>query len=327
MMQSRDCLSMNKSDNHPPSSPIEDVVLSVSGLKKSYGTAAALSNVDISVRKGEIFGFLGKNGAGKSTTIKILAGLVKPDQGEVTILGRSGAQMGCAMRAKIGFLIENPCFQKKLNAVDNLICHALLQQRKGKIQRSMIDEMIDMVGLKDSANRAVGGYSTGMRQRLGLAQAFMGNPEFIILDEPLNGLDPEGILHVREMIKSWAVSKGVTFLISSHILAEVEQLCDCVGFIKSGRTVAQGRLDDLGATGWVRLIISDPTTATNLISEKWPDIEFKPKNEDILDFRMDEKLIPQLVRLLSSENLDIYSVSRRPRSLEEIFIEQTGSGK
>jgi ABC-2 type transport system ATP-binding protein len=152
----------------------------------------------------------------------------------------------------------------------------------------------------------------------------LGSPELIILDEPLNGLDPEGILHVREMIRSWAVDKGITFFISSHILAEVEQLCDCVGFVVSGATVAEGSLDELGATGWVQLKVSHTKKADEAITSKWPEIQTVRMKDNTLDFRMDQEKIPELVRLLVDRDLDIYCVHQRPRSLEEIFMELTG---
>jgi ABC-2 type transport system ATP-binding protein len=242
----------------------------------------------------------------------------------VNLLGAVRPASDHGLRKRVGFLIETPSFLPHLNAVENLRCHWLLQGRGMSGGRSEIMECLEMVGLKAAAHRPVKGYSTGMNQRLGLAQAFLGDPELIVLDEPLSGLDPEGILHIRELIRDWARRRGTTFFISSHILAEVEQLCTRVGFVAHGRTVAEGSLDELGATGWVGIRVSDPARAAAIIKEKWPGAAPEPGREGILSLRLDEALIPELVRLLVAEKLDVHHAGRKPKSLEEVFMELTG---
>lgn len=301
----------------------KDEAIRIFGLSKRYGGTIALDGVNLHVRKGDIYGFLGRNGAGKSTTIKILAGLVKPNEGSISILGKPRTPFDHRVRRKAGFLIENPSFHSRMNAVENLRCHQYLQGRGGKEHLQEIMDLIEKVGLKNAARRRVGGYSTGMRQRLGIAQALLGDPELVVLDEPLNGLDPEGILHIRELIKDDAARRGTTYFVSSHILAEVEQLCTRVGIVDSGRTVKEGNLEELGATGWIRLKVSDPERARTAILAHWSGIEPASAADGVLDLRMESSAVPELVRLIVKEGLDLYSVSERPRSLEDIFMELT----
>jgi ABC-2 type transport system ATP-binding protein len=299
-------------------------VLSIQSLKKRFGPTVALDGVDLEVGQGDIFGFLGRNGAGKSTTIKIVAGLVTPDEGQVRMLDSDRTGSLPATRRYVGFLIENPAFYPYLDAVENLSCHAMLH---GGLDEGFLDQVhasLKWVGLEEAAHRKVGGYSTGMRQRLGLAQAFLGRPKLMVLDEPLNGLDPEGILHIRTLIREWADQRGTTFFISSHILAEVEQLCTRVGFVARGRIVAEGTLDELGATGWISLRTSRPEAALRLVAERWPEVQARKSSEGHLSMKLAENEIPVLVRELVEQGFDVFEVGRRPRSLEEIFMELTG---
>jgi ABC-2 type transport system ATP-binding protein len=163
-----------------------------------------------------------------------------------------------------------------------------------------------------------------MRQRLGIAQAFLGDPELLVLDEPMNGLDPGGILQIREMIREHAAQRGTTFFISSHILAEMELLCTRVGFVDEGRTVAQGTLEELGAAGRLHLRLSDPASAKDLLLKRWPDAALM---SDGIALQAGEEDVPDLVRMLVEQGHDLYEITRRARSLEEIFMELTGRGR
>ena len=303
-----------------------DSALMVRGLAKRYGTHQALLGLDLQVMRGDIYGFLGRNGAGKSTTIKILAGLVRPEEGSVRILGRSlhwGRDH--AVRRRVGFLVESPAFLPHLNAVDNLLCHGLLQGRSPCECRGEALRLLESVGLSEAAERRVGEYSTGMLQRLGLAQAFLGEPELIVLDEPMSGLDPGGIQLVRERIREWCHDRGTTFVISSHILAEVERLCTRVGFIHRGRTVAEGTLEELGIAGWIAVRVAAPEQARRILQERWPEgVLDRETEEETLFLRLPEERVPEVVRLLVNEGVDVYFAGRRTRSLESVFMERTG---
>ncbi|MFH2001505.1 MAG: ABC transporter ATP-binding protein [Planctomycetota bacterium] len=298
-------------------------LLSVKDLKKQYGRAMALAGVSLQVHAGDIYGFLGRNGAGKSTTIKILAGLVRPDQGEVSFFGSASAHPDHMIRKRVGFLIENPSFLPTLNAVENLCCHQILRGRSGPHALQEVRQILERVGLSDVAHRKVGGYSTGMRQRLGLAQAFLGMPEIVVLDEPLNGLDPEGIYSMRKMILEMAAERGTTFFISSHILAEVEQMCNRLGFVAHGKVVAEGSLDELGATGWLLIRVAQHIEALQTIGMQWPQSEPHLTEDRRIALRLDDNKHPELIRFLVAKGYDLYEVMRKPRSLEETFMTLT----
>jgi ABC-2 type transport system ATP-binding protein len=310
-----------QSTAHPSS---KESILSIQGLRKRFGPTKALDGLDLEVKRGDIYGFLGRNGAGKSTCIKIVAGLVKADEGRVRLLDSEPGLSTSAARRRVGFLIENPAFYPYLDAVENLGCHAMLHGDLDECFPDQVRESLEWVGLADAAHRKVGGYSTGMRQRLGLAQAFLGRPRFMVLDEPLNGLDPEGILHIRTLIQERARTQGTTFFISSHILAEVEQLCTRVGFVDRGRIKAQGTLEELGATGWITLRVSRPGEAFALASEKWPESLARLGSDGRIVMKLDEARIPNLIRTLVEAGFDIFEAGPRSRSLEEIFMELTG---
>ncbi len=300
--------------------------ISLSGIKKRYGRVIALDGVDLTIARGDIYGFLGPNGAGKSTTIKILAGLVRPDRGTVNLLGAARPASDHGPRQKVGLLIERPAFIPHLNAVDNLRCHWILQGRRGRDDSHAIMDCLARVGLNEAVRRPVKGFSTGMIQRLGLAQAFLGGPELIVLDEPLNGLDPEGILQIRRLIQEWAAERGTTFFISSHLLSEVEQLCTRVGFIARGRTVAEGGLDALAAGDRVKVRVCDPRKAEAAVLRQWPQSAPSREGEGTLTLRLEGDRIPDLIRLLVAENLDVYHAARQPKTLEEVFMEITRGG-
>ncbi|MDQ3128296.1 MAG: ABC transporter ATP-binding protein [Chloroflexota bacterium] len=227
-------------------------VIETSGLVKRFADANAVAGIDLSVPAGGVYGFLGPNGAGKTTTIRILVGLLWPTRGSSRIFGEA-VEPGAPVLRRVGSLIERPAFYPYLSALENLrvfgTAHGLgpdqLVQRAG--------EALERVGLAGAARRRAGGYSTGMRQRLALATALIGRPELVILDEPTNGLDPNGVVDVRELIAGLA-KDGTTVFLSSHVLPEVEQLCDRVAILREGRIVAEGPTADLLAVG-ERLVV------------------------------------------------------------------------
>ncbi len=311
------------------SCPVDPIV--IRGLSRRFGETEALRSLDMSVKQGDIYGFLGRNGAGKTTAFRILAGLIRPGAGTVRILGRSATQRDPTVRRCVGFLVETPAFFPYLNAFDNLRCHAYLA---GGVDRKEIEKNLDLFGLSRVARRRVGGYSLGMRQRLGLAQAFLGDPDILILDEPSVGLDAEGVIEVREIIRDRAVEKGTTFLISSHILGEMERLCTRIGVVESGRMMAEGTLAELGATGRVTIRTSDPGRAAVLINERFagalqespaavPDgSEALPAGcqDGKLLASLSEEEIPVAVRLFVEAGLDVHEISFGPATLEDLFL-------
>jgi ABC-2 type transport system ATP-binding protein len=215
--------------------------LATHGLKKSYGPQVALAGLDLEVPAGTVYGFLGPNGAGKTTTMRILAGLIRPDAGTVELLGQPFVRSDRRRLFEVGSLIESPTFYPHLSARDNLLVLAATGQA---VPGARVEEMIDLVGLRDRARDRVSHYSMGMKQRLGIAAAMLNDPQLLLLDEPANGLDPGGIVGLRDTLRALAAS-GKTVFVSSHILPEVEQLADIVGILVAGRLVRQGPLNEM----------------------------------------------------------------------------------
>jgi ABC-2 type transport system ATP-binding protein len=215
--------------------------IETSDLKKSYGRQMALAGLDLNVPSGVVYGFLGPNGAGKTTTMRLLTGLIRPDSGSISILGRKFDASHDHILYDVGALIEAPSLYPHLSARDNLVVFGATGKR---VSGSRIDELLDLVGLRDRAGDRVSHYSMGMKQRLGIAVAMLNDPSLLLLDEPANGLDPSGIVALRDTLKALAAG-GKTVFISSHILPEVQQIADIVGIVSAGRLVTQGPLDQL----------------------------------------------------------------------------------
>ena len=205
-------------------------VLEVKGVKKKLGKREIIKGLDLSVNEGEIFGFLGPNGAGKTTTIRILVGLISPNEGEIVVCGKSVLSEKEQALKNVGAVVENPELYKYLSGRENLMQIARIR----KVSKEEVEELIDLVGLKDRIDDKVRKYSLGMKQRLGLAAALIGDPKLLILDEPTNGLDPSGIIDFRDVVKKASRERGMAVFISSHILSEVQNLCDRVAFINNG---------------------------------------------------------------------------------------------
>ena len=205
-------------------------VLEVTGLKKKLGKREIIKGINLSVKEGEIFGFLGPNGAGKTTTIRMLVGLIAPNEGEIKICGKNIQKNKEEALKNVGAVVENPELYKYLSGRENLMQIARIR----KVSKEEVEELIELVGLKDRIDDKVKKYSLGMKQRLGLAAALIGEPKLLILDEPTNGLDPSGIIDFREVVKKAAKEKGMAVFISSHILSEVQNLCDRVAFTNGG---------------------------------------------------------------------------------------------
>lgn len=210
---------------------MSDNAIVTSNLSKHYGETKACDNVSITVKKGSVYGLVGRNGAGKTTIMRLLLGLTKPSGGDMEMLGYKGKDLNIA-RSKCGFIIENPCFYENMTAYDNLMIRAKMIGLKNP--KLAIEEALNKLNLQGKGKNKVKSYSLGMRQNLGVASAILGDPELLILDEPVNGLDPIAIVNVREVLLD-LVKKGTTILISSHILGEIQKLCTCYGFILDGQ--------------------------------------------------------------------------------------------
>lgn len=240
-----------------------EYVLETKDLTKKYSKKAVVDNLNIKIRKGDIYGFIGKNGAGKTTTIKMISGLANPTSGEITLFGSSDLAEG---RKKIGTIIENPAIYPYMSARQNIEVQRIM---KGIEDKAITDQILDIVGLSGAGNKKAKKFSLGMKQRLAIAIALVGSPEFLILDEPINGLDPIGIKDIRNLILKLTQEAGITVLISSHILGELMKIATCYGIIKDGKMVKQITAEEMReiVKPQAEFVVNDPEKAQAIFTE------------------------------------------------------------
>jgi len=289
------------------------------GLVKRYGEITAVAGVDLTVERGDVFGYLGPNGAGKTTSLRMLLGLIRPTEGSAQLFGRDPLEVGARALDGVAGFVEGPRFYPYLSGRKNL---RLLADLDGGAPASRIEEVLDVVDLRDRGKDRVGGYSHGMRQRLGIAASLLRNPQLLLLDEPTTGLDPAGMRDMRELVKQLA-SEGITILLSSHILAEVEELCNRVAIIRSGRIIYEGRLDELlqSAAGGFRLRASDPERARAVLLAR--GVEGVQLVDGELHFQADAAAIEAATVALGQAGVGISSLVPLNATLEELFLGMT----
>jgi ABC-2 type transport system ATP-binding protein len=288
------------------------------GLFKRYGELVAVDRVDLTVEKGDVFGYLGPNGAGKTTSLRMMLGLIAPTAGEVRLFGRDPNADGARALDGVAGFVEGPRFYPYLSGRRNL---RLLADLDGGAAAERIDEVLDIVELADRAKDKVGGYSHGMRQRLGIAASLLRDPKLLLLDEPTTGLDPAGMRDMRELVKRLA-SEGITILLSSHILAEVEELCNRVAIIRRGSIIYEGLLSELlvSAGGEYRLRTSDQERARALALAHGLAVEVF---DGELRFRGDGAQAEALSVALGRSGIGISSLIPYTATLEELFLDMT----
>jgi ABC-2 type transport system ATP-binding protein len=290
------------------------------GLVKRYGDVVAVDHVDLTVETGDVFGYLGPNGAGKTTSLRMLLGLIRPNAGSARLFGRDPMLDGARALDGVAGFVEGPRFYPYLSGRKNL---ELLADFDGGGARSRIKEMLDLVELRDRAKDKVGGYSHGMRQRLGIAASLIRNPRLLLLDEPATGLDPAGMRDMRDLVRRLA-SEGITVLLSSHLLAEVEELCNRVAIIRKGRIIYEGTLAELLATTSeiYRLRALEPERA-RLLCLAQNGLEDVSLDGDDVVFRANEEAVAALSLALGQAKVAFTALVPRPTSLEELFLGMT----
>lgn len=301
-------------------------IIETKGLCKTYGSHTAVDHLDLMVPEGSVYGFIGPNGAGKSTTMKMLLGLIHPTGGTVRLLGqRMDAHNRLAILRRTGSLIESPAGYAHLTAQENLQIVADLKQ----VPRKDIERVLEIVHLREYRRRKVGQYSLGMRQRLGIAQALLGNPELLVLDEPTNGLDPAGIQEMRSLIAEMPRTCGATVLISSHLLSELEMIVDQVGIINNGQLLFQGPLELLRrhSRGEILLEVLDPDLARRVLAANRIRTGNGGTPRCLQLPALPEASLAELVRRLADQGAGVVGVTRRTKTLEEIFLSLTEAGK
>jgi ABC-2 type transport system ATP-binding protein len=294
--------------------------VSARGLFKRYGELIAVDHVDLTVEKGDVFGYLGPNGAGKTTSLRMLLGLIRPTEGSIELFGRDPQVDGAkALRGVAGF-VEGPTFYPYLTARRNL---RLLAAYDDGDSRSRIEAMLDLVELRDRGDDKVGGYSHGMRQRLGIAAALLREPKLLLLDEPTTGLDPAGMRDMRDLVRRLA-GEGITVLLSSHLLAEVEELCNRVAIIRKGRIVYEGPLNELLATAASGYSLRSPQLerARALLLNQ-AGIGEVTSADGSLRFQADEDAVAALSIALGQARIAVTALVPETASLEELFLGMT----
>ena len=292
--------------------------LTASNLTKTIGHKTIVDSVSFELQQGEIFGFLGPNGAGKTTTIRMLVGLIRPTAGSVRICGYDiDRNFEDAMRC-VGCIVENPDLYRFMTGRENLEHFA----RMLRVPGSEIERVAKAVSLDHRLEQRVGTYSLGMRQRLGIAQALLGDPKLLILDEPANGLDPAGIREIRELLKRLAAEQQMSIFISSHLLAEIELTCDRVAIIHKGRILREGTVRELiSSRRDMELRVDDVALASAVARER--NLTFRAEG-DRLWLAMEETDAPPLIAALVESGVNVFHAQRRTQSLEEMFLEATG---
>jgi ABC-2 type transport system ATP-binding protein len=312
--------SHTRMDVKPPSETVQPIV-STTGLSKRYGRRWAVRDLDLDVRRGDVFGFLGPNGAGKSTTIRMLLSLIRPTAGEVRLFGHSIRTERRMALQKVGGIVEKPDFYGYLSAVKNL---EVVGSLYGGIPSSRIDEVLELVGLSDRGRDRVKTFSHGMKQRLGIAQALLSDPELIILDEPTSGLDPQGMKEIRDLITHLSRDRGKTIILSSHLLSEIELVANRMAVINRGKLVVQGEVGALLDAGEFTVFIrAEPRTeAAAVLTEQKRLVRSVTQTDDGFQIETDKEHVPALTDALVRSGVQVHAVIPR-RSLEEYFLSIT----
>ncbi len=297
-------------------------VLELKNVNKTYGKRKVIDNISLEVKEGEIYGFLGPNGSGKTTTIKMILRLISSDSGEIKVNGYDVKKQFEKAMECIGAIVENPDMYKYMSGIDNLRLHARIRN----IDEQRVNEVLGMVDLKDRKKEKVSKYSLGMKQRLGLALTLLHKPKVLILDEPTNGLDPAGIKKLRDILKEIAHKENVAVFVSSHILSEMQLMCDKVAVIDSGKIVKiEDMSDETNEIEVVDIRVEDIEKSIQTIKERF-GIE-ATKKEHSIEINISTESLPEVVKELAMADVKIRAVIPKEHNLEDIFFDATKGGE
>lgn len=301
-------------------------IIEAQKLTKRYGNFTALNKVDLSVKRGDIYGLIGDNGAGKTTFLKLLTGQIFPSEGELRLFGFHLPKEMEQQRKRTGAIIESPGFYPQMTVEKNLEYYRL---QKGIPGKKAVDEVLEMVGLADRRKKRCKELSMGMKQRLGLAIAIIGEPEILILDEPINGLDPSGIIEMRNLLRKLNYEKNMTIILSSHILSELEQLATVYGFLNNGRLVEQITAEKLRekCTSYIEIMVSDAEQYAVLLEKHFHNEEYQVLPNNIIHILRPEKKIDSYSQLASENGIGILRLEMRQVTLEEYYMNLKNGGK
>ncbi|MBR3646400.1 MAG: ABC transporter ATP-binding protein [Lachnospiraceae bacterium] len=310
-----------------------ETALEIQNITFKYGKRTVLNDISFKTYTGEVFGLLGPNGAGKTTLIKLITGLLNIEEGKIELLGKSLENEYEEAMSNLGAIVENPEMYGYMTGRQNIMQY--VRMRKG-ITKERIDEVVELVGLTNRIDEKVCRYSLGMRQRLGVALALLHNPKILILDEPTNGLDPAGIKHLRDILIDIAHKQNVCVIVSSHLMSEMQMLCDRIAIIKQGTLIKLDTLDNLLLMASNNIIkysfnVSDTINALNTIKEMYTDLDCTIENDNCVSVSVPteqaNQIVSGIIKSLVAKNIDIYSVvPQDTKNLEETFIELTSEG-
>lgn len=300
-------------------------ILQTNQITKTIDGKDLVKNVSIHVKKGEIYGFLGPNGAGKTTMMKMITNLWKPTQGEIWLFGEKLTPTSYEVLKRMGSIIEFPSFYEHMSGKENLQLHA---EYMGYYLPGSIENVLEMLGLQEAADQPVRNYSLGMKQRLGIARAILCKPEFLVLDEPTNGLDPAGMKQLRDLFRMLCTEYGITIMLSSHMLSEVETIADTIGVIHRGTMMQEISMREITEkhTTYMEAVVEDTRRAAYVLADQLKMENFKVvdgKKIRIYDVGMD---IQEITKVLALNEVGIISIGKRAESLEEYFLKLTEGG-
>ncbi|EJQ03641.1 hypothetical protein IE3_05393 [Bacillus cereus BAG3X2-1] len=297
-------------------------IIETEDLTKTYGAVNCVNQLQMQVGKGDIYGFLGPNGAGKTTTIRMLLGLIKPTKGNIKVFNRDLKTNRIDILREVGSLVESPSYYGHLTGHENLeVIRQMLQ-----VPKKNIDEVLRIVRLEKQKDKLVKQYSLGMKQRLGIAMALLGNPKLLILDEPTNGLDPAGIQEIRELIKQLPKQYDMTVVISSHLLNEMDQIATQVGIINSGQLIFQDKIEVLRkkSQASMKIRVNDVVKAHQILEQH--QIHLGLEGDCLVTHQQEDHLISHINHLLVQQNISVYRIEEEKHTLEEIFLSLTEKG-
>ncbi|MBU5314385.1 ABC transporter ATP-binding protein [Tissierella carlieri] len=301
-------------------------IIEIKGLTKEYSSFLALDNISLKIKGGKIYGLLGRNGAGKTTIMKSILGLTFPTKGEIYIKGSLIDYKDKDQFSIIGSMIDIPAFYSNLSARENLELFALI---RGVTEKNAIEKSLDLVGLDSNSNKIFASFSMGMKQRLGIANAILHEPEVLILDEPTNGLDPIGIVEVRNILIDLCKNYNKTILISSHILSEIEKIVDDIAFIERGKVAEESSMEDIKNRyeKYTSYIVSDVNNSARVLEESYKSLNYIViDNQEIRVFGLDDRT-NRINKLLINNGIDVFQITTQNESLEDYFKKLTGGDK
>lgn len=297
-------------------------ILQTSHLSKTIDGKQLVTDVNIHVKKGEVYGFLGPNGAGKTTVMKMLTNLWKPTSGTAWLFGKALEKTSYEVLKRMGSIIEFPTFYDHMSGKDNLQLHC---EYMGYYNKDSVEEALQMLGLSDAADKPAGSYSLGMKQRLGIARAILCKPELVILDEPTNGLDPAGMKQIRDLFRMLCTEYGMTLMISSHLLPEIESIADTVGVIHHGKMMKEISMKEIAETNtaYIELAVEDTKKAAYVLAEKMQLSNFKIVNDSGIRIYEQGVTTQKISRELMANDVEIASISQHTENLEDYFLKIT----